>query len=129
MFHLLNAEMFQKFLSQFAIKIINFPGTFRRANVRLNQTLLKEMPDKLKLEAGGRWFPKHCASWQRVAVIISYRNREEHLQIFLQNMHPYLQSQQLDYGIFVIEQVLVFFSYCQIASLYISLPKTVQYSV
>ena len=63
------------------------------------------MPGKLKLEPGGRWFPKHCASWQRVAVIVPYRNRETQLQIFLQNMHPFLQSQQLDYGIFVIEQV------------------------
>lgn len=79
-------------------------GYFKHANVILNLTLLKEMPEKLKLEPGGRWFPKHCASWQRVAVIVPYRNREEHLQIFLQNMHPFLQAQQLDYGIFVIEQ-------------------------
>lgn len=73
-------------------------------------TLLKEMPEKLKLEAGGRWFPKHCASWQRVAVIVPYRNREKHLNIFLQNMHPFLQAQQLDYGIFVIEQVFLIFN-------------------
>lgn len=53
---------------------------------------------------GGQWRPKNCTSRDRVAIIIPYRNREYHLYIFLKNMHPMLQRQQIDYGIFVIEQ-------------------------
>ncbi|KFM76276.1 Beta-1,4-N-acetylgalactosaminyltransferase bre-4, partial [Stegodyphus mimosarum] len=77
---------------------------FKHVNVKLNATFLKEMPEKLEIQSGGRWFPKHCSSWQRVAIIVPYRNREMHLKIFLQNMHPFLQAQKLDYGIFIIEQ-------------------------
>uniref|UniRef100_A0A1B6D717 Beta-1,4-N-acetylgalactosaminyltransferase n=1 Tax=Clastoptera arizonana TaxID=38151 RepID=A0A1B6D717_9HEMI len=53
---------------------------------------------------GGRWHPKTCTARDRVAIIIPYRNREVHLYIFLKNIHPMLQRQQIDYGIFIIEQ-------------------------
>ena len=33
-----------------------------------------------------------------------FRDREEHLRTFLFHMHSYLPRQQLDYGIFVVEQ-------------------------
>lgn len=77
---------------------------FKHADLIVNNSFLQEMRHLLKLEAGGRWYPTKCASWQRVAIIIPYRNREQQLKVFLQNMHPFLQAQQLDYGIFVIEQ-------------------------
>lgn len=57
------------------------------------------------LEPGGRHKPPDCISRHRVAIIIPYRDREEHLRMFLQNIHPMLIRQQIDYGIFVIEQV------------------------
>ncbi|XP_055940432.1 beta-1,4-galactosyltransferase 4-like isoform X1 [Argiope bruennichi] len=79
-------------------------ASHKHANKVVNETLLREMPEKLNILPGGRWFPKHCSAWQRVAIIIPYRDRKKHLDIFLQNMHPFLQAQQLDYGIFVIEQ-------------------------
>ena len=41
----------------------------------------------------------------KVAILIAYRNRWEHLKIFLRYMHPLLQRQQLHYRIFIIEQV------------------------
>ena len=41
----------------------------------------------------------------QVAIIIPYRNRSEHLKIFLRYMHPFLQRQQLYYRVFVVEQV------------------------
>uniref|UniRef100_A0A0A9Z9N9 Beta-1,4-N-acetylgalactosaminyltransferase n=2 Tax=Lygus hesperus TaxID=30085 RepID=A0A0A9Z9N9_LYGHE len=53
---------------------------------------------------GGQWRPSHCKARDRVAIIIPYRDRTEHLSKFLANMHPFLQRQLLDYGIFVIEQ-------------------------
>ncbi|KAK2186027.1 hypothetical protein NP493_216g03032 [Ridgeia piscesae] len=40
-----------------------------------------------------------------VAVIIPYRDREDHLILLLSQLHPVLQRQQLDYRIFVVEQV------------------------
>ncbi|GIY24895.1 beta-1,4-N-acetylgalactosaminyltransferase bre-4, partial [Caerostris extrusa] len=81
-----------------------FLASYKRASKVINETFLRKMPEKLNILPGGRWFPKHCSSWQRVAIIIPYRDRKEQLDIFLQNMHPFLQAQQLDYGIFVIEQ-------------------------
>lgn len=56
------------------------------------------------LDPGGRYKPPDCISRNKVALIIPYRDREKHLRIFLHNMHPILQRQQLDYGIYVIEE-------------------------
>lgn len=53
---------------------------------------------------GGHGIPSNCRSEQRLAIIICYRNREQHLKMFLDNIHPFLQKQQLDYTIFVVNQ-------------------------
>ena len=58
-----------------------------------------------ELSPGGRWTPKKCVARNRVAILIPYRGRVEHLHIFMANMHEFLQRQQHDYGIYVIEQV------------------------
>ena len=58
-----------------------------------------------ELLPGGHFRPQNCTARQRVAIIIPYRQRENHLKVFLHNMHPMLQRQQADYTIFVIEQV------------------------
>ncbi|XP_052807910.1 beta-1,4-galactosyltransferase 3-like isoform X2 [Mya arenaria] len=47
--------------------------------------------------------PPGCTARTRVAIVIPYRNREIHLKIFLNNIHPFLQRQQLDYGIYIVE--------------------------
>lgn len=57
-----------------------------------------------RLGPGGRYHPPDCQAHYKVAIVIPYRNRKEHLQLFIQHMHPFLQRQQIDYGIFVIEQ-------------------------
>lgn len=54
--------------------------------------------------ADGQWRPSHCRARDRVAIIIPYRDRAHHLNIFLKNIHPFLQRQLVDYGVFVIEQ-------------------------
>ncbi|XP_013389194.1 beta-1,4-galactosyltransferase 4 [Lingula anatina] len=56
------------------------------------------------LSPGGAWQPTSCVPRDHVAVIIPYRDRQEHLDILLQNLHPFLQSQNIHYEIFVIEQ-------------------------
>ncbi|XP_068126947.1 beta-1,4-galactosyltransferase 4 [Hyperolius riggenbachi] len=52
----------------------------------------------------GRYHPDQCKAQQRVAILIPHRNREKHLLYLLDNLHPLLQRQQLDYGIYVIHQ-------------------------
>ena len=59
------------------------------------------------VELGGKFHPKECQARQKVAIIIPYRDREANLLLFLQHMHPILQRQQLDYGVFLIHQVFV----------------------
>jgi len=57
------------------------------------------------IKLGGHWSPSHCTARHRIAIIIPYRNRDMQLRIFLNFMHPFLQKQQLDYQIFLIEPV------------------------
>lgn len=65
------------------------------------ETMEKEFP---LIMPGGRFKPKDCTARHRVAILIPYRDREEHLRVFLYNMHQMLPRQQVDYTIFVIEQ-------------------------
>lgn len=59
----------------------------------------------LNLQAGGRYRPRNCTSHHRVAIIVPFRDRDIHLKIFLNNIHPLLQRQQLDYGIYIVDLV------------------------
>ncbi|CAG5101905.1 Oidioi.mRNA.OKI2018_I69.chr1.g56.t1.cds [Oikopleura dioica] len=53
---------------------------------------------------GGCWQPSDCAQRQNVAIIIPYKNREEHLRALLNTLHPILQRQNTAYCIYVGEQ-------------------------
>jgi hypothetical protein len=48
---------------------------------------------------------KSSESLQNIAFIIPYRNRTDNLKVFLNNMHPYLTRQKINYGIYLIEPV------------------------
>lgn len=54
---------------------------------------------------GGRYHPPDCDALHKTAVIIPHRNREQHLKFLLYYLHPFLQRQQLNYGIYIIHQV------------------------
>ncbi|XP_078391568.1 beta-1,4-galactosyltransferase 3 [Cetorhinus maximus] len=56
------------------------------------------------LMAGGKYKPPNCESTHSTAVIIPHRNREQHLKHLLYYLHPFLQRQQLNYGIYIIHQ-------------------------
>ena len=56
-------------------------------------------------QSGGHWKPKSCESRFKVAIIVPYRDRYKHLLLFLNHMHKFLQKQQLDYAIYIIEEV------------------------
>ncbi|GAB6027923.1 hypothetical protein CHUAL_002137 [Chamberlinius hualienensis] len=70
-------------------------------NDRVDAWLNKSQQD---ICPGGRWRPKECDARHRVAIIIPYRDRKEHVNMLLAHLHPILQRQQLDYRIFVVEQ-------------------------
>lgn len=59
---------------------------------------------KVGLKFGGRYKPSDCKARSKVAIVVPYREREFHLKIFLRYMHPFLQRQQLEYAIIVVEQ-------------------------
>ncbi|CAK8674838.1 beta-1,4-galactosyltransferase 4-like [Clavelina lepadiformis] len=56
------------------------------------------------VKIGGAYLPPYCTSRWKVAIIIPFRDRDTHLQYFLQYMHPTLQRQELDYRIYIINQ-------------------------
>ena len=56
-------------------------------------------------EYGGSFSNPDCKARHRVAIIIPFANRDVHLRKLLDILHPMLQRQQLNYGIFVIEQL------------------------
>ncbi|XP_063829436.1 beta-1,4-N-acetylgalactosaminyltransferase bre-4-like [Ostrinia nubilalis] len=57
-----------------------------------------------EVQWGGRYAPPNCTARDKVAIIIPFRDRQQHLAIFLNHMHPFLMKQQIDYGIFIVEQ-------------------------
>jgi len=57
-----------------------------------------------ELELGGRFKPPECKPRHKVAIIVPYRDREDHLRAFLINIHRFLQRQQSEYGIYIVEQ-------------------------
>ena len=56
------------------------------------------------VEQGGRWSPPSCEPWQKVMIIIPYRDREYHLRVLLNRLHPMLQRQHIEYQIFLANQ-------------------------
>ncbi|KAM4586471.1 beta-1,4-galactosyltransferase 1 [Fundulus diaphanus] len=60
--------------------------------------------DNPNVQLGGRFRPRDCLALQKVAIIIPFRKRDEHLKFWLYYLHPILQRQQLDYGVYVINQ-------------------------
>ncbi|XP_041916860.1 beta-1,4-galactosyltransferase 1 [Alosa sapidissima] len=60
--------------------------------------------ENTELHEGGRYTPPDCVALQKVAIIIPFRNRDEHLKFWLYYLHPILRRQQLDYGVYVINQ-------------------------
>lgn len=56
------------------------------------------------LISGGEFVPIECIALQKVAIIIPYKDREEHLRFLLNHLHSILKYQQIHYKIFVVEQ-------------------------
>lgn len=102
-------KFFQKFMSTFGINMC--PPTPPNLNGPLTVDTEFETLSSVekKLESSllpGGWFkPKECNPKDRVAIVIPYRDRPNHLPVFLKNIHPFLMKQQIEYGIFIVEQI------------------------
>ncbi|XP_066936567.1 beta-1,4-N-acetylgalactosaminyltransferase bre-4-like [Clytia hemisphaerica] len=76
--------------------------------LKVNKTILSmEWIQKNELSfvnKGGWYMPTGCISGTRTAIIILFRNHEQHLPVMLRHLHTVLRCQQIHYRIFVIEQ-------------------------
>ena len=67
---------------------------------------LKNKSIKLKFGGVSRSLDNNeCESATNIAIIIPYRDRLPNLKIFLNNMHPFLTRQKINYGVYLIEPV------------------------
>lgn len=48
---------------------------------------------------------KNKTNLYKTAIIVPYRDRLKNLQLFMRNIHPFLDKQNIYYGIYVIEPV------------------------
>ena len=76
-------------------------------NVSVGDPSWAELEEKfaLDIQPGGAWRPTHCRPRHRVAIIIPFRDRDFHLRVLLNHLHPFMMTQLVDYRIFVAEQV------------------------
>lgn len=72
---------------------------FKEESLEIVETRLS-----LSLQPGGRFTPKECMANHRVAIVVPKRGREYMLPTFLKNLHSMLMKQQIEYGIYVVEQ-------------------------
>ncbi|XP_068123462.1 beta-1,4-galactosyltransferase 1-like [Hyperolius riggenbachi] len=72
--------------------------------VETNVSFVMSVRQNEDMEFGGRSKPDTCTALQKIAIVIPFRNREPHLEVWLYNMHPFLKKQRADYGIYVVEQ-------------------------
>uniref|UniRef100_A0A6I8NAI4 Beta-1,4-galactosyltransferase n=1 Tax=Ornithorhynchus anatinus TaxID=9258 RepID=A0A6I8NAI4_ORNAN len=56
------------------------------------------------IKLGGHWRPSDCVPRWKVAILIPFRNRYEHLPVLFRHLIPMLQRQRLQFAFYVIEQ-------------------------
>ncbi|KAG5838364.1 beta-1,4-galactosyltransferase 5 isoform X1 [Anguilla rostrata] len=79
-------------------------------DVNMSEIALEDVERSLlegdpSLAAGGHWKPHDCVPRWKVAILVPFRNRHEHLPILLRHLIPALQRQRIQFGFYVIEQV------------------------
>ncbi|XP_055301875.1 beta-1,4-galactosyltransferase 4-like [Sitodiplosis mosellana] len=84
------------------------PNLIGKIELDTNEESIDDVQKKLSeiLYPGGYYGPAKCQARYRVAIIVPYRNQPKNLAIFLKNIHPFLMKQQLEYGVFVVEQTV-----------------------
>ena len=70
-----------------------------------NAKQLDRLVQSTGITKGGCWSPqKYCIVRQKIAVIVPYRDRSNHMNIFLYYMHTFLQKQHREYCLVIVEQ-------------------------
>ncbi|KTF75884.1 hypothetical protein cypCar_00024996 [Cyprinus carpio] len=83
------------------------PSMKGQMEVNMTEVPMEESELRLKnldVRFGGHWKPKDCKPRWKVAILIPFRNRHEHLPILFQHLAPMLQRQRLQFAFYVIEQ-------------------------
>lgn len=75
-------------------------------------TLERVQRENPNVTEGGKYTPPDCRPKQKVAIIIPFRHRDNHLKYWLHYLHPVLRRQKIDYGIYIINQVSVCMCVC-----------------
>ncbi|KAJ8729325.1 hypothetical protein PYW08_000906 [Mythimna loreyi] len=52
----------------------------------------------------GSYAPEHCNALFSVAIIVPFKNRHRHLDIFLPHIHNFLMKQNIHYRLYIVEQ-------------------------
>ncbi|XP_016107045.1 beta-1,4-galactosyltransferase 5 isoform X2 [Sinocyclocheilus grahami] len=96
-------------LEQMVRSAYNTTGTEGQLKVNMSEFALEEVEKFLKkadpsLSRGGHWKPHDCLPRWKVAILVPFRNRHEHLPILFRHLIPALQRQRLQFGFYVIEQ-------------------------
>lgn len=90
------------------MKIYNsFNLSFTDGYESLNRSVynLKVLQSTYNFMDQGHYRPVTCIPRQKVAILIPYRNREKGLLTLLNNVLPRIHRQQIEFGIYVVEQV------------------------
>ncbi|XP_059144059.1 beta-1,4-N-acetylgalactosaminyltransferase bre-4-like isoform X4 [Physella acuta] len=84
------------------------PGSLVGNSTDVNLNITVDINDIIRehkdVRTGGEWKPDSCISRHRVAVIIPYRDRWNHLKVLLHYLIPTLKRQLIHFKIFVVEQ-------------------------
>ncbi|XP_044074809.1 beta-1,4-galactosyltransferase 2 [Siniperca chuatsi] len=85
----------------------NPPGLVGRLLIEFSSQMTMERVQKENpnVTVGGRYTPPDCRPRWKVAIIIPFRHRENHLKYWLHYLHPILRRQRIDYGIYIINQL------------------------
>nr|DBA27436.1 TPA: hypothetical protein GDO54_007929 [Pyxicephalus adspersus] len=78
------------------------PMEVNMSEVRMSDIL--QLFDKDSIKLGGHWQPRDCVPRWKVAILIPFRNRFEHLPVLFRHLIPMLQRQRLQFAFYVIEQ-------------------------
>ncbi|XP_054625313.1 beta-1,4-galactosyltransferase 2 [Dunckerocampus dactyliophorus] len=85
----------------------NPPGLVGRLLIEFSSQMTMErvQRENPNVTEGGRYTPPDCRPRWKVAIIIPFRHRENHLKYWLHYLHPILRRQKIDYSIYIINQL------------------------
>ncbi|XP_061879679.1 beta-1,4-galactosyltransferase 2 isoform X1 [Entelurus aequoreus] len=85
----------------------NPPGLVGRLLIEFSSQMTMErvQRENPNVTEGGHYTPPDCRPRWKVAIIIPFRHRENHLKYWLHYLHPILRRQKIDYAIYIINQL------------------------